>query len=120
MKYQKNGVCETEIRKLEDDLVKADKQGGSSKIILIQDSLRQKYEEHESILRKKSGILWLEKGDNNTAFFIDAVKMKSWRNIIHGVIRERVWISNPKRAKDIIASHFELRFSRPLSNIALI
>lgn len=84
-------------------------------MITIQEQLREKYEEQEEILRQKSRVIWIQKGDANSKFFHTAIKRKRWRNNILGIQYKGSWITNPSLVKNIFANHFEERFKRPSS-----
>lgn len=90
-----NGICEKAIANLEEGLRVADEQCNIHKASDIQDKLRSKYEELDSIMRRKSRILWLEDGDKNSRFFHSAVKKRRRRNNVQGVRHKGEWITSP-------------------------
>lgn len=92
-----NGQCATMIRKLEEELKIADGQGDTVLANNIQTSLKEKYEENESILRQKAKMMWLDKGDSNSSFFHNSIKSKQCKSNIQGMMHEGVWITNPTR-----------------------
>lgn len=100
------------INVLEETLNEADQSGDFQTAHSIQVKLKACYEEQEEILRQKSRLLWLQKGDANSRFFHMTIKKARWRNNIQGIQSQGLWITSPDRVKNIFADHFEDRFRR--------
>lgn len=117
---EQNGQFLVVINSLEAQQNKADKVGNIKLAHKIQESLRTKYEEYESILRQKSRILWLKDGDKNTKFFHNTIKRRQWRNNIQGIRYKGMWIKDPRKIKDLFTNHFKNRLKKINSSCGFV
>lgn len=67
---EQNGICEKKIKIMGEFIKKADEIGDITQENIIQDDLRDKYMELDSILEQKSRISWLQEGNTNTKNFM--------------------------------------------------
>jgi len=72
--------------------------------------LRCMSERDNAMLRQKSRVQWLEKGDLNSKFFHSKLRWRRLNNDIKGFVLDGEWCEDPHRVKNAMREHFEIRF----------
>src|ERR1044072_1885735 len=65
---------------------------------------------NESILWQRSRCKWVMEGDRNTKYFHACINKRRGRNQLSGVKIGDVWVEDPIRVKEGVASFFESRY----------
>ncbi|GJY20141.1 hypothetical protein Tco_0392707, partial [Tanacetum coccineum] len=68
-------------------------------------------------LFQKARIKWDIKGDENSKFFHGLIKQKRRAQMIHGIMKEGVWISDPSQIKEDFLNFFKEKFKDHDSNV---
>nr|GEY62122.1 putative RNA-directed DNA polymerase, eukaryota, reverse transcriptase zinc-binding domain protein [Tanacetum cinerariifolium] len=64
-----------------------------------------------SELTQKAKVKWALEGDENTSFFHGSLKKKRRESAIKGILKNGVWIDDPREVKHELYTHFCNRFS---------
>jgi len=59
-------------------------------------------ERENAMLRQKSKVQWLEKGDLNSKFFHSKLRWRRLNNDIKGFILDREWCEDPDQVKKML------------------
>nr|GEW84427.1 RNA-directed DNA polymerase, eukaryota, reverse transcriptase zinc-binding domain protein [Tanacetum cinerariifolium] len=68
-------------------------------------------------LFQKACVKWDIEGDENSNFFHRMIKQKRRAQMIHGIMKEGVWISNPSQIKEEFLNFFKEKFKDHDSNV---
>nr|GEV50285.1 RNA-directed DNA polymerase, eukaryota [Tanacetum cinerariifolium] len=80
-----------------------------SRIKLLQEV--EKFDTFESFdLFQKRRVKWDIEGDENSKFFHRLLKQKRRTQMIHGIMKECVWITNPSQIKEEFLNFFKEKF----------
>ncbi|GJT29755.1 putative RNA-directed DNA polymerase, eukaryota, reverse transcriptase zinc-binding domain protein [Tanacetum coccineum] len=80
-----------------------------SRIKLLQGINKMDYLEAQDLIQK-ARIKWDLEGDENTKFFHSLVNKKRRSNLIHGIMHEGSWVSEPHQVKEAFLNFFKGKF----------
>jgi len=79
------------------------------RIQLLSD-LRVMSERENAMIKQKSRVEWIEKGDMNSKFFHSKLRWRRLNNEIKGLQTNGVWCEEPDRVKSEVRKFFDTRF----------
>ncbi|XP_020207365.1 uncharacterized protein LOC109792369 [Cajanus cajan] len=80
----------------------------------LQQQLWDLAKHNESLLRQKSRVRWLLKGDKNTRYFHVVVNWRRRMNSLKGIEKDGVWIQEPNQVKYEVSNYFSNKFSEEM------